>query len=120
MGSDGAERLHSRLFGSLRTVGNDRVSQVRGGGKVLEPYTQMISSAVCALTTLAVLAAAARLAATGERGRIGLAACLPGDPDRDVMPPGWFVHAWYGKRGMRHFQLGQGLRPAPRPPWSPS
>jgi hypothetical protein len=39
-----------------------------------------------------------------------MAACLLGDPDGDVVTPGWFVHVRHCKRkvqhGMRHFRSG--------------
>jgi len=46
-----------------------------------------------------------RLAGSGrERGRVGVAACFLGDSYGDVVTPGWFVHMWHCKRGMRHFR----------------
>jgi len=48
-----------------------------------------------------------------EHGWVGVAACFPGDPYGDVVTPGWFVHVWHCKRGMRHFRLRRAGSPGP-------
>jgi len=37
-----------------------------------------------------------------------------GDPDGDVMTPGWFVHVWHRQRGVRHFETITAARSASR------
>jgi hypothetical protein len=59
----------------------------------------MISSAVCALTTLAFRLDAAPAGGDREDCRPGLMAVIPGDPDGDLVPAGRFVHAWHCMRG---------------------
>jgi hypothetical protein len=61
--------------------------------------TQMISSAVCALTTLAFLLEAVWLAATANAAGWGWWPSSLGDPDSDRVPARRFVHVWQCKRG---------------------
>jgi hypothetical protein len=58
----------------------------------------MISWAVCALTTLALLADAGLAGYGGEGRRVRLVAVVLADPDSDIVPAGRFVHARHRRR----------------------
>ena len=59
--------------------------------------TQMTSSAVCALTTLAFLLEAAQLAATANAAGLGWWPSSWATRTVTAYRPGQFVHAWHDK-----------------------
>ena len=80
-----------------------RPRPLRAGGRGDGDHADDFLGGVRAEDARVPAAAAWLAAAANAAGSVWRPAC--GDPDGDVVPPGWFVHVSHCKRGMRHFRL---------------